>query len=66
MTENLMNKSHKATNPKSREGYEKIKWDHAGKVGGSRWGGSEKVRGKWGETTNSSDANEFFNKFVKT
>jgi hypothetical protein len=27
MTENLMNKAHKSTNPEYRKGHDKVKWD---------------------------------------
>jgi hypothetical protein len=32
MAENMMSPAHKATNEKSREGYDNIKWDREGKV----------------------------------
>ena len=53
MKENLMNSSHKATNKKSRTGYDKVRWEK-----------ERQIRGKWGEPE-SPDANEFFKKFTK-
>ena len=56
MSENLMSSDHKATNKKSRACYDGIKWNNDGTV-----------RGLWGQkVTKTSDANQFFNIFVKT